>query len=546
LADINHPLEGILGGGMHLGGTLERPRLTGGLVVVDGRIGEADLDRWTLELVPSAEGYQLDSDFVFTGDGALGVHGFLPLDLAKLDLKQPGLDIGISGAGIPLSMAAGPSALRDPAGLIALEGQLTGTLASPHPALALKTEGAGFTVAQAGLRYSPVDIDIGFTPEGLDIRRFEMRVKPFWSTKPEDGSMSLRGTVGLEAGELTEVDLSAEMSEFWLASIKLATLAVSGKIDIGGTYPDLNITGELAADEARFEVSESDLTQASGLEIDSNILVHRDGEVQAPAPPAEEGPSLTDAFNVDLKLDLQQRMNLKAEIPLSKDLGKQFSQLAAFSVELTLDGDLAIEQRRGALEVAGEVVPVRGFLEVLGKRFELQEGRIVFIGADYDNPVLDLSASHQVGQYGAVDIKITGTANAPSIAFSSREYPDQTDVMSMLLFGKPTSAMSETEGETGSGLLTAALSSVGGQAARSSGASFLQNVSVDPGSGSVKVGFPLSDRVYLAVERLQPESETDNMTQASVEWILSRRTYAELITGDQGKSSGDLYWRWRF
>jgi hypothetical protein len=48
------------------------------------------------------------------------------------------------------------------------------------------------------------------------------------------------------------------------------------------------------------------------------------------------------------------------------------------------------------------------------------------------------------------------------------------------------------------------------------------------------------------VERLQPESETDNMTQASVEWILSRRTYAELITGDQGKSSGDLYWRWRF
>jgi hypothetical protein len=62
----------------------------------------------------------------------------------------------------------------------------------------------------------------------------------------------------------------------------------------------------------------------------------------------------------------------------------------------------------------------------------------------------------------------------------------------------------------------------------------------------VKVGFPLSDKVYLAVERLNPESETDNMTQASVEWILSRQTYAEVITGDQGKSSGDLYWRWRF
>ena len=87
---------------------------------------------------------------------------------------------------------------------------------------------------------------------------------------------------------------------------------------------------------------------------------------------------------------------------------------------------------------------------------------------------------------------------------------------------------------------------VGGQAARSSGAAFLQNVAVDPGAGSVKVGFPLSDKVYLAIERLKPESETDNMTEASLEWILSRRTYAEFITGDKGKTSGDLYWRWRF
>ena len=120
------------------------------------------------------------------------------------------------------------------------------------------------------------------------------------------------------------------------------------------------------------------------------------------------------------------------------------------------------------------------------------------------------------------------------------------DVMSMLLFGKPTAAMSETEGESGAGLLSAAMASAGGKAARATGAAFLQNVQIDPGSGSVEVGFPLTDKVYLSIQKVTPDSDTDNITQASVEWILSRSTYGEVVTGDRGKSSGDLYWRWRF
>jgi hypothetical protein len=71
-------------------------------------------------------------------------------------------------------------------------------------------------------------------------------------------------------------------------------------------------------------------------------------------------------------------------------------------------------------------------------------------------------------------------------------------------------------------------------------------VQIDPGSGSVKVGFPLTDKIYLSIERVTPEEDTDNVTQAALEWILSRQTYGELITGDRGQSSGDLYWRWRF
>jgi autotransporter translocation and assembly factor TamB len=546
LTDITHPIRGILGGGLNIRGTVDKPEIRGGLVVVDGRIGEVDLKRGTVEISPSGEGYKLGTDLAFQGGGALGLHGYLPLNLGTMDLKQPGLDLVITGSGVPLALAAGPGGISDADGLLALEGKVTGSLQSPIPALGVRTEGAAFTLGSMGLRYEPVSLDIGFTPERLDIRKFDIGARQLWALKPRDGVLRVRGAVDLDDGELTNVNLTAQMEDFWLSSIRLATLAVSGDLSIKGAYPDLKVRGALQADEARFVVGEADLADTSGLEIDSSITIHREKVEVVQVIKEEESPSVIDNFDVALDVDLKQKVALKADIPLSSDFGKQFSQLAAFTMDMGLDGLLKITSKKGQLEVAGEVLPLRGFLEVLGKRFDLQEGRIIFTGANYASPALDLSASHQVGQYGSVDIKITGDVDQSVIDFSSSDYPDQTDVMSMLLFGKPTSAMSETEGESGSSLLSAALSTVGGQAARSSGAAFLQNVSVDPGSGAVKVGFPLSDKVYLAIERLQPESESDNTTQASIEWILARRTYAELITGDQGKSSGDLYWRWRF
>ena len=105
--------------------------------------------------------------------------------------------------------------------------------------------------------------------------------------------------------------------------------------------------------------------------------------------------------------------------------------------------------------------------------------------------------------------------------------------MSMLLFGKPTSAMSETRARA----VRPAQRRHGqrvGPGRRSTGAAFLQNVG---GSGLrfVKVGFPVSVKIYLSIERMRSETDTDNMTQAAVEWLLSART--ALVTGDKGKSS---------
>jgi hypothetical protein len=547
LVEVTHPLDGVLGGGINVKGTLAKPVVTGGIVIVDGRVGEVDMDQITIALAPDPDGYRFDTDLVFSQNGRLGIHGHLPLalDFTKdMDLDRPGLALTMDGTGIPLGMAAGPGGISDAKGLIALTGSVGGTLANPVPIVEVDAKDAGFTLAATALRYEPINIDIDFTTERLTIHNFKMKTSQLWATRPREGSFKVKGLVDLDNGEPTNVDITARMKEFWLSSTKAANLAISGKIGIQGDYPNLGIKGRIAMDEARFEIGQEVLKQTSGLVVDEQVVIHRKSKEVVRVKKEEEAPSVADNFDIDLKVDFQQNVVLKADIPLAGDSG--FAQLATFSMDLGLDGKLRIGQQKGILSVTGELMTLRGELNALGKRFGIEEGLITFTGENFANPMLDLTASHQVGQYGKVNINIMGDVTNTQMEFSSPEYPDQTDVMSMLLFGKPTSAMSETEGESGSGVLSAALSTVGGQAARASGAAFLQNVAVDPGSGSVKVGFPLSEKVYLSIERLKPESDTDNTTQAALEWLLARRSYAEFITGDKGKSSSDLYWRWRF
>ena len=552
MAEAGHPVRGILAGGLNLTGTMDAPALQSGLVMIDGQVGEAQVDQFTASITEKGDGYAVDAVMAFNREGRLEIFGYLPLDLkfdSDMDLDRPGLDVRFSGAGLPVAMGAGPSGITDAKGTIALEGGVRGTLASPEPVVKLKSHNAGFTLLPTALRYDPIDIDITYQPAGVDIAQLKIGTQELWGSNKGSGYFSMEGRVDLGDEGPESMTLDMVMDDFWLSSNRAASIATSGKVGIRGVFPALTIEGKVKLEEADISVGAEVLKDTSSFDIDESIRVHRTSQevvVRTPEKEEDTGPSPVDEMKVDLKVDLNSAFHLKADIPMSEDFGAQFAQLAALSMDLGLDGRLHIQQDKSVLSVLGELATLRGEAVAMGKRFAISQGTVTFTGENYANPQLNLLATHQVGQYGNVEIKIGGDVENTAMELSSPEYPDQTDVMSMLLFGKPTSAMSETEGESGAGLLSAAMASVGGQAARSTGAAFLQNVQVDPGSGSVKVGFPLTDKIYLSIERVRPETDSDNMTQAAVEWLLSTRSYGEVITGDRGKSSGDIFLRWRF
>jgi autotransporter translocation and assembly factor TamB len=199
----------------------------------------------------------------------------------------------------------------------------------------------------------------------------------------------------------------------------------------------------------------------------------------------------------------------------------------------------------GQPSLVGDIQMDRGSLEFFGATFDISNGKLTFVGENYVDPQLEVQAVRRTGKYGDVGAAVTGTVSSFQVEFKSDDYPDQTDILSILLFGKPASELGDSEGQAGGSQLGAALSMAAGSQLNSAlGSTFNGQVEFD--GGALKVGIPLSDKYFLTIERNAAAEDDDNIMSVSLEWLISRQMYAEMVTGDKGQSSADLYMRWLF
>jgi translocation and assembly module TamB len=120
-------------------------------------------------------------------------------------------------------------------------------------------------------------------------------------------------------------------------------------------------------------------------------------------------------------------------------------------------GALALRMARGeqTLALEGTVVTDRGEYEFSGRRFELSHGSVTFLGTPEINPLLQITAEHEVPQRGrealAIQINVAGTLQEPRITLESNAQPplSQSDLLSYLAFGRSSSALLQ---QGGSGL----------------------------------------------------------------------------------------------
>jgi translocation and assembly module TamB len=309
------------------------------------------------------------------------------------------------------------------------------------------------------------------------------------SAKAGGGSMTGAGALALAPdGRPGRLNLRVALDQWPAIATHQYNATIAAHFDATGTPAALDVGGQI---EVLYGVFRPDLSVAGGApRPDQTVtVVQRWSEIPHQPPPAAQiaaaGP-LPDNLALDLRVVVDRNTWIKT---------------ADFAVEL--EGDVHVhKKRRGRLIVFGTIDTVRGTLVVAHREFDLARGHIRFTGGRQINPELDLVAQYHAQNY-LVSATVSGTADKPTLTLSSIPDLPQADILSVMMFGKPSSQLS---GGQQKDLQNQAMSMAGGYAASQVGQAVAQalglgDLGVTTNSGGVGFGRYLSKNIYVSASQ---------------------------------------------
>jgi translocation and assembly module TamB len=158
------------------------------------------------------------------------------------------------------------------------------------------------------------------------------------------------------------------------------------------------------------------------------------------------------------------------------------------------------------------------------------------------NPSIDIDATHDVQQW-RIHVLVVGTARSPELSVHSDPPLPESDVLSLLLFGRRAGDLDADEryslGERATTML-AGMATAPLEAALASqlGLDLLRIDTAGSGS-SVTVGKYLGERAMLRIEQSLEQSTRRELT---IEYSLTRKLRMDVSTDERGKSGADLFY----
>ncbi|MEO8635305.1 MAG: translocation/assembly module TamB domain-containing protein [Gemmatimonadales bacterium] len=437
-----------VGGSVHVdmavGGTAASPTFQGTASVADLAYGELG-SPFVQGIVHYAD-HLLDANLLMwkTGVPVLRVEGRLPLDLALGAVPARQLDGPISVRVIADStdlslVEAFTKNLRRVRGTMRADVEVTGTWDRPELRGAVQLQDVSATVPGLGVRYQDVNLAAHLAGDSIRVDSLFAR----------SGEGTLRSTGGLRLIRLTDpvFDLTLHARRFRVIDVRrFLTLDATGSVTLTGPVLQPQLTGRITADEGNLHFAD--------------LLTKRIVDLENPG----------DSGLIDLDLVRAERLgaNFQSRFldsltinTLQIQMGESF-WLRSSEANIQLDGDLTVNKHRDVYRYDGTLNAVRGNYTlriggVVSNDFTVERGTVRYFGTPDLNAELDIEARHDViaaitSEEIPVIARITGTLLQPKLelaspATSSRPALSQTELVSYLMFGRPTFSLQGPNGQ---------------------------------------------------------------------------------------------------
>jgi hypothetical protein len=383
------------------------------------------------------------------------------------------------------------------------------------------------------------------------------RAPPFFTTRADE-DLSVR--LNTETIALDELDLFLPVG---------VHLGGTGQIEFSATGPvdDPNLSG-------RFHTTGAEISYAGIAQVFASGDIRLEGTKSRPSPigkiriprgtillpdlPEELHPTEGDALLLaarpaDPDEGEATADTSSAETPswvTGSDIDIDVEIPAAFwirghGLNVELAGNLHIRPAETQLTLVGELRALRGDLQLLGRTLKLDRGTVSFAGGDEINPTMDVALSTDV-EGTKIHIILGGTVQDPQLTLSSEPQMRESDIMSVLLFGKPYNDLDDTQADQVQNRTTELVASVGAaklqeQLSGDLGVDVVsvQSSAMDSKSSTVAFGKYLTDRVLLSYARPLDDRSTPYV---SVEYLLKGRFKLDSVFGSDNNNAFGLGW----
>lgn len=531
-------VTGALSTHMRLSGPAETPIIEASLSIDPLHIIEQPYKGLSASFTYRDKQAALDLTFAQDEQHSLQLAGTLPLALHW----HNGLTTGILGAvdarahssGLSLAFlnALSGTGVSDIAGKLSVDMTLHGPLTDPLPQGTVTLRNGQVTIAPLGTTISDVTFALAAQPEIIRIEEI--------SAVSGKGRLAGQGTISLRNYAPQGMDVTLTAHQWPAIHTRQYQAEVGAAVKISGalTAPHLSGTVEVLRASLRPDLAFLD---SRPINRDETILL---------IPVGETASSLAE-HKATKEQRVEDRAARNATIDLTVRVHRD-TRIKHANAAVDLAGEVKVTKEHGAEpRLVGDIAVVRGWAGFQGRRFSLDGGKVRFTGGRKINPSLDVVAQYQAPDH-VVEVVVRGTADEPSLVLRSEPELEHADILAVLLFGKPASALDQGEKLD---LEKQALAITSGYAAAKIGESVSQALGLERlgaglrirnlgiAGGTVGFGLSLPKGVQVSVAQdLTKKGER----KVSLEYQLSPNWQIDTSSSSGGASEAHILWQKKY
>jgi translocation and assembly module TamB len=245
-----------------------------------------------------------------------------------------------------------------------------------------------------------------------------------------NGSLTLSGSLRLVPQDGVAVDLAVASRRALLVSRPDLVATVSSDLKIAGTTArGIDISGPITVDRADINIGAAQAASYPTLDVRE---INKPGAPIAPARPAP--PKRVAPAPASAGTPIRLALNVQTQAVFVRGRG----------LDAEMGGTVKVDGNPSAPAVSGGLTMRRGDLNILGRRLVFSRGVVTLDNLDRIDPRLDFVASSTVSGT-EVQVLIKGTSREPKIEVTSVPQLPPDEALALLLFGKPSSALSGFE-----------------------------------------------------------------------------------------------------